>query len=648
MVADKININRAYHILRKGIVSYKGQLSPQEQKWLRDAITEAAQALPPPSTSDRLFSDPIKVTQALIDEKQGIPIIIASLIYGRIKKDQLSDHAYQKKLAEVSFRYDGTIQNLVRFALQDAYTDMPFRTPKLEQDIAQSEWQRKAHFANVREERKRNPAVKVMPIQTLEEQQSTDFIAYADSINPVPISQVIRLADRWVSLKDIDPDTATPQQKARIKESWLIHAQMANNHGLRRFYYNFGNLYVRTFFPESYKAIEQSLDLLAKAVSADGNPLDEITQFLGKQLGLAGLEPKDDPDNMDGGYCIKLRLKKSVISIWTKLIADGIDPEDYFKKYAEQIKSDPSARLKILINDVFKDELFDLFAFTVIVDEQKLVELELIEAGDPHKPWHVHKNACTWVDELLQQGVQRGGPLRAQHYIPLKHRTKDYFVRPRGQREYRSRHVGQAKVVSIPELGINRLRVPIEGIIRTPLVHFHAEHGKWAHSRFKSELIRGAASWQDAQREVDARHDVFLFSPDGEIMRFKKGTTIRDVAFSISQDLGLYCTGATVFGGYRSWRQQDVPDLRELDKPLTPDTVLDESFNGCSIIVAAKVPEAVTEMRSRNVMGYLEMPPGYDPESLAAVYGRLNTSVARSKMRRIVRRFPLTNPAPKI
>lgn len=631
---------KAYATLHDGIASYAGALSPLQQHWLRSAISEAAQfPIPKMLPDDRMFSDPFKVAQVLIEEKQSLEIIIASLIYSRIKKEQLGEEAYRKKLEDIMILYSGDVARMTQYALQEAYTDMPLVRPALQRKFDISNEKRKLHFAAIREEKKINPGAKAKPQQTLEEKETTTFIRYVDSRNLLPQSQAIRIADRWVSLQDIDPDNATDADKARIKESWLVHAQMANNHGLRRFYYDFGNLYIRTHFPETYKAIEQSLDLLAKTIGKEGNPLDDITHYLTGALVSkdVGLQPKGSLENIDGGFYIKQRHKKSVISIWTKLIGDGIDPEDFFKRDAEQIGSDPKARLKILIKDVFK-EVYDLFAFTVIIDEKALIKKGLI-ADEPNKPWHAHKNACGMVEQFLVMGCTEGLPLHELGYSIRNDRRKNYFENPRGRRAYRSLHLAVFRKVAIPELGIDELELPIEVMVRTPMVHFEAEFGKWAHNRFKSETIRGEAAWQDAQTLITARQKVYLFTPDGEILEFNKGTLVRDVAFEINQDLGLYCTGATAYHGYHSWRESGTRKLIA-QLCMKPDATVDD-IQGCTIHIQADVPQAVKEMRAQKVIGYAEMPPGYSKETLEALRDDVTTDLAERKINTILKRLAL-------
>lgn len=640
MATYPLDEKRAYETLHDGIVSYAGALSPQQQHWLKSAINEAVQfPLPKLLPDDRLFSDPLRVAQILIEEKQSLEIIIASLIYSRIRKEQYNEEAYRKKLEDIMIIYSGDIARMTQYALQEAYTDMPLVRPALQRKFDLSNEKRKQHFAAIREEKKINPGAKAKPQQTLEEKEVSAFIRYVDSRNLLPQSQAIRIADRWVSLQDINPDNATPAEKARIKESWFVHAQMANNHGLRRFYYDFGNLYIRTHFPETYKAIEQSLELLAKTIGKEGNPLDDITDYLDVSLSSSsfGLQRKESLEDIDGGFYIKQRHKKSVISIWTKLIGDGIDPEDYFKMHAEQIGSDPKARLRILIKDVFK-EIYDLFAFTVIIDEKALIKNRLI-IDEANKPWHAHKNTCGIIEQILVNGCTKGLPLHELGYSIRNDRRKNYFENPRGRRAYRSLHLAIFRKVAIPELDIDELELPIEVMVRTPMVHFEAEFGKWAHNRFKSETIRGEAAWQDAQTLITARKKVYLFTPDGEILEFNKGTLVRDVAFEINQDLGLYCTGATAYHGYHSWRENGTRQLIE-QLCMKPDATVDD-IQGCTIHIHADVPQAVKEMRAQKVIGYATMPPRHSKQTLEGLLGVVTTDLAKRKINTIIKRLEL-------
>ncbi len=643
MATYPLDENKAYETLHDGIASYAGALSPQQQHWLKSAINEAAQfPTPAVSADDRLFSDPIKVAQILIEEKRSFEIVIASLIYSRIKKEQLSDDAYQKKLRDIAVTYGDKVQLYARYALQFAHTDLP-NDDQLQEKYRISEVERQKYFADIRERKKLVPTLKAKPKQTEEEKQTTLFVNYLDDLNEEPESQAIRLADRWVLLQEFDPDNLTNPQKKRIKESWLVHAQLANNHGLRRFYYDFGNLYVRAFFPHSYRAITALNDYLAKMENAENDVLGGVTEYMSRKLTEAGLVQKDNLDDIKGGYYIKKRYQKSPISIITKLIGDGIDPEDYFKRHADETAKDQSMLMRLVVQVLFVDgRLKDALACTIIADEEALVELGHIKRGEANKPWHTHKNACEWMGKVLDEGTQENGELRRDNYTADPERDKNYFTDPRGRREYRSLHKGKSKLVSLPGLDDkNKFPLSMEIILRTKTVNFEAEYGRWAHASFKSETIRREAAWRAAQANVTSRRKVYLFTQKNKMLEFNAGTRIRDVAFEINQDLGLYCTGATAYRGYKGWRDDLTVPLQPLKIVLTPDTLIDD-IAGCTIIIHADVPQAVKEMRAQQVIGYPEMPPGYTDEKLQGLIGDVTTDLSKRKINTIRKRLELS------
>jgi len=159
---------------------------------------------------------------------------------------------------------------------------------------------------------------------------------------------------------------------------------------------------------------------------------------------------------------------------------------------------------------------------------------------------------------------------------PIERRFKDYIAVPK-QNMYQSLHTG----VIGP-----RGRV-IEIQIRTHEMHEIAEYGVAAHWLYKerNQVERkdeNKFSWlrrmQDLQHnskdpkefvdlfKLDLFEDeVYVFSPKGDLLRFRGGSTPLDFAYSIHSGLGDKCTGARINGKFVPLRYKlrngDIVDI---------------------------------------------------------------------------------------
>ena len=171
------------------------------------------------------------------------------------------------------------------------------------------------------------------------------------------------------------------------------------------------------------------------------------------------------------------------------------------------------------------DEIFDLFAFRVIVDN----------VGDCY-------NVLGVIHDL---------------YKPILGRFKDYISTPKPNM-YRSLHTTV----------IGRDGIPFEVQIRTYEMHRIAEYGIAAHWRYKEGKhaadgldnklywLRQILDWQNDTRDseefikslkVDLFSDeIFVFTPKGEIVDLPRGATPIDFAYRIHSAVGNKCVGAKV------------------------------------------------------------------------------------------------------
>ena len=172
-------------------------------------------------------------------------------------------------------------------------------------------------------------------------------------------------------------------------------------------------------------------------------------------------------------------------------------------------------------------EIYDLIAVRVIVESVKDCYSVL---GAVHNLWH-----------------------------PMPGRFKDYIAMPKSNM-YQSLH---------PTV-IGPSGRPLEVQIRTEEMHRMSEYGVAAHWRYKEKgraddafdrqiaWLRQLVDWQEetqdsreflSELKVDlAPTDVFVFTPAGEVMSLRAGSTPVDFAYSVHTEVGNHCVGAKVNG----------------------------------------------------------------------------------------------------
>lgn len=144
---------------------------------------------------------------------------------------------------------------------------------------------------------------------------------------------------------------------------------------------------------------------------------------------------------------------------------------------------------------------------------------------------------------------------------PMPGRFKDYIAMPKFNM-YQSLHTTV----------IGPAGRPLEVQIRTEEMHRASEYGVAAHWRYKEKGGRGSddvmdqqlawlrqmVDWQDDTQDsreflkdlkVDlAPSEVFVFTPKGEVMNLRAGSTPIDFAYAIHTEVGNHCVGAKVNG----------------------------------------------------------------------------------------------------
>ncbi len=265
-------------------------------------------------------------------------------------------------------------------------------------------------------------------------------------------------------------------------ETLELYAPIAYRLGLGKMKTELEDLGFRYAYPEEYEKIDQAIT--GKRFVSD-NFLENIRAHIEKML-----------REMDVEGAVQGRTKH-FFSIYQKLVTQGIDIE----------------------------RVYDYLAFRVIVPTVKDCYQVM---GGIHSIWK-----------------------------PIPGRFKDFIAIPK-ENHYRSLHTS----VIGPEGN------PFEIQIRTFQMHQEAENGISAHWRYKEgrlrredenatmEWMRHLLDWnQEAGTSTEFVHnlkmdlypkEVYVFTPQGKVLSFPRGSTPLDFAFAIHSEVGFKCTGARI------------------------------------------------------------------------------------------------------
>ena len=292
---------------------------------------------------------------------------------------------------------------------------------------------------------------------------------------------LIKISDRLHNMRTMEYQTPE-KQKQKSFETMEIYAPIAHRLGMQKMKWELEDLSLKYLDPVGYQEIVEALD--EKAAEYDGfmaSIHDQITSRL-KQVGIDGY--------------VYGRMKH---------------PYSIYRKMYTQNKS--------------LDDVFDLFAFRVIVDT----------VADCY-------NVLGVIHDL---------------YKPVLGRFKDYIGTPKPNM-YQSLHTTV----------IGADGIPFEVQIRTEEMHEIAEYGVAAHWKYKQGISGNAGEhnyeWVrrllENQENTDAEEfvhtlkvdmfadEVFVFSPRGDVTNLPAGATPIDFAYSIHSAIGNRMTGAKVNG----------------------------------------------------------------------------------------------------
>jgi GTP diphosphokinase / guanosine-3',5'-bis(diphosphate) 3'-diphosphatase len=319
------------------------------------------------------------------------------------------------------------------------------------------------------------------------------FIAMAQDIRVI----VVKLADRLHNMRTLD-HLRIERQQAISQETRDIFAPLADRLGLGRIKWELEDLSFKYIEAEDYRRIQ---DLVAEKRTARESRIANVTEMIRHRLDRANIKYVDISGRPKHLYSIyqKMRQQKKEFS-----------------------------------------EIYDLTAIRIIVESNHECYLALAEIHDAFKP--------------------------------IPGRFKDYIGLPKNNR-YQSLHT---TVVGFTG-------TPLEVQIRTLEMHNVAEYGIAAHWKYKEAAkadagnaeaskttttnrrtevdekfawLRQLLEWQNDVKdaiEFDDRlkdhlmeRDVYVFTPKGEVVSLRQGSTPIDFAYRIHTEVGNHCAGAKV------------------------------------------------------------------------------------------------------
>jgi GTP diphosphokinase / guanosine-3',5'-bis(diphosphate) 3'-diphosphatase len=298
---------------------------------------------------------------------------------------------------------------------------------------------------------------------------------------------VVKLADRLHNMRTLEhlPDAKRQQIAMETRE---IFAPLANRLGIGRFKWELEDLAFKYLEPEAYRSIQ---GLVAEKRGDRETSLKNIVQSLRDRLEQVGIHVADlngRPKHLYGIYQKMQRQQKGY------------------------------------------DEIYDVAAVRIIVQTNEECYRALAIVHD--------------------------------RFRPIPGRFKDYIGLPKPNR-YQSLHT----------IVISNTGRPLEVQIRTLEMHHIAEYGIAAHWKYKESgssasqmttadekftWLRQLLDWQndlkDAQEYLESIKDnlfdgeVYVFTPQGDVVSLNRGATTVDFAYRIHTEVGNRCAGAKVNG----------------------------------------------------------------------------------------------------
>ena len=293
---------------------------------------------------------------------------------------------------------------------------------------------------------------------------------------------LIKIADRLHNMRTMEYQTPAKQKKKAF-ETMEIYAPIAHRLGLAKMKWELEDLSLKYLDPVAYDEINRKL---AQASAEHGQFMSRVQEEIS---------------------CRLLELNVPHATVYGR------------------VKHPYSIYRKMYLQEKTMEELYDLFAFRVLVDTVK----------DCY-------NVLGVVHDI---------------YKPILGRFKDYIATPKPNM-YQSLHT-----TVIGEEGI-----PFEVQIRTYDMHAINEYGVAAHWKYKQGIKKqggeGTYEWirrlLENQEDADAEEfihslkvdmfadEVFVFTPRGDVINLPAGATPIDFAYSIHSAIGNTMVGAKING----------------------------------------------------------------------------------------------------
>ena len=294
---------------------------------------------------------------------------------------------------------------------------------------------------------------------------------------------LIKICDRLHNMRTMEYQSPRKQREKAL-ETMEIYAPIAHRLGMQRIKWELEDTSLRYLDPVGYKEIS---DELAARSAAHEEFLATVQRRIQERLDAEGI------------HCTIYGRVKHAYSIYRKMYTQN----------------------KTM------DEIFDLYAFRVIVDD-------IPECY----------NVLGVIHDLFN---------------PVLGRFKDYIGTPKPN-GYQSLHTTV----------IGRDGIPFEVQIRTWEMHHTAEYGIAAHWKYKQGMANAKLGTEEAfewvrkllesQQDVDAEEfvrtmrvdlfsdEVFVFTPRGDVINLPAGATPIDFAYNIHSAVGNAMTGCKVNG----------------------------------------------------------------------------------------------------
>lgn len=387
---------------------------------------------------------------------------------------------------------------------------------------------------------------------------------------------LIKFADRLHNLRTIG---SLPKQKQLkiASETLDLFAPLAHRFGLHAIKAELEDISLKILHPEEYRGVVRSLQ--ATKVERDGyvrrfiQPLRERLEGDGFDFEMAG-------------------RSKNIYSIWRKM-----------KRTDKPI-----------------EEIYDLLAIRIV----------LKSAGKKGKEdcWRVY----SIITDL---------------YKPLPERFRDFISVPKSN-GYQSLHT--------TVLGPAGRRVEVQ--IRTEEMHAIAERGVAAHWKYKeavSDRDRGMEQFLDWVRDIlenpNPEHatefvkefrlnlydeEIYIFTPQGDLMTLPRHATPVDFAFQVHTEIGMHCIGAKVNGrmaplSYKLQSGDQVEIITSKKQAPNPDWM--------KFVVTHKarsrIRHSINEKRRRSI--------DLGRETLRKKLDRAGLQVNEQKLRRVANRLKFPN-----